>query len=246
MNDVRIDPQFDQALREVLLAQVRTSTKPQNQKRRWLLLAGALAGAGMLGGVGAAAAGLFTLPGVPTTNVLSSPSTAVYSGTATTDLGPAPEGATGIEVELTCLTMGKFTFPDGANVTCSSADLGTHGAWSKYVVPLNPSTQGVTITTDPENRWQISSRYISQVATEWEVNAKGETYGVEVAERGTPDLLAVIATNGAKGYAYSDQMKGTDPASPEEAAKNLPKPQREIPVYLSDGTTQVGVFMAPG
>ncbi|SEJ56870.1 hypothetical protein SAMN04487917_107105 [Arthrobacter sp. yr096] len=246
MNDVRIDPQFDRALREVLLAQVRTTVQRRPYKRRWLLFAGTLAGAGMLGGVGAAAAGLFTLPGVPTTTVLSSPSTAVYSGTATADLGPAPAGATGIEVELTCLTAGTFTFPDGANVTCSSTDPGTNGAWSKYVLALNPSTRGVTITTEPGNRWQISSSYISQVATAWEVNAKGETYGVEVPGRGAPDLLAVIATNGAKGYAYSVQMKGTDPASPEEAAKNLPKPQRKIPVYLSDGVTQVGVFMAPG
>ncbi|MFE4194888.1 peptidase M56 family protein [Paenarthrobacter sp. NPDC056912] len=246
MNDVRIDPQFDRALREVLLAQVRTSSKPRAQKRRWLLFAGALAGAGMLGGVGAAATGLFSLPGVPTTTVLSSPSTAVYSGTATADLGPTPAGATGIEVELTCLTAGKFTFPDGANISCSTADPGTHGAWSKYVVPLDPSTQGVTITTAPGNRWQIVGRYISQAPTDWKVNAKGETYGVEVPGRGAPDLLAVRATNGATGYVYSDQMKGTDPASPEEAAKNLPKPQREVAVYLSDGTTQVGVFMAPG
>ncbi|MFK0003082.1 hypothetical protein [Paenarthrobacter sp. NPDC090522] len=246
MNDVRIDPQFDRALREVLLEQVRNSSQQKPRKRWALLLAGALAGAGMLGGVGAAAAGFFSLPGVPATTVLASPSTAVYSGTATADLGPAPEGTTGIEVELTCLTAGTFIFPDGANVSCTAADLGTHGAWSKYVVPVDPSTRGVTITTDPGNMWQITGTYISQVPTEWKVNAKGETYGVEVPGRGAPDLIAVIATNGAAGYAYTNQMKGTDPASPEEAAKNLPKPQREIPVYLSDGTTQVGVFMAPG
>ncbi|WP_434327454.1 hypothetical protein [Paenarthrobacter nicotinovorans] len=104
----------------------------------------------------------------------------------------------------------------------------------------------MTITTEPGNRWQISVRYVSQVATEWELNAKGETYGVEVPGRGVPDLLAVVATNGAKGYAYSAQMQGTEPTTPEEAARNLPRPQREIPVYLSDGATQVGVFMAPG
>lgn len=241
-----IDPQFDRALREVLLAQVRSSSKPRTQRRRWFLFAGALAGAGMLGGAGATAAGLFSPPGVPTTAALSTPSTAIYTGTATADPGPAPEGATGVEVELTCLSVGKFNFPDGANVTCSSADLGTPGAWSKYVVPLDLSARGVTITTEPGNRWQISVRYVSQVATEWELNAKGETYGVEVPGRGVPDLLAVVATNGAKGYAYSAQMQGTEPTTPEEAARNLPRPPREIPVYLSDGATQVGVFMAPG
>ncbi|BCW47850.1 hypothetical protein StoSoilB13_01920 [Arthrobacter sp. StoSoilB13] len=140
-------------------------------------------------------------------------------------------------MELTCLTEGKFVFPDGANVSCSSSDLGTRGAWSKCVVALEPSTQGVTITTDTGNRWQISARYIAQAPTEWKINAKGESYGVEVPGREAPDLLAVIATNGAKGYVYSDQMNGTDPASPEEAARNLPRHQREIPVYLSDGTT---------
>jgi hypothetical protein len=246
MNDVLIDPQFDRALRQVLLDQVRNSPQREPRKRRRLLLAGALAGAGMLGGVGVATAGFLTLPGVPTTTVLTSASTAVYQGTATVDLGQAPAGTTGIEVELTCFTKGRFVFPDGASVSCSTVDPGTPGAWSKYIVPFDPAVQGMTITTDPGNRWQISARYIAQAPTEWKINAKGETYGVEVVGRGTPDLLAVIATNGAKGYVYSSQMKETDPASPEEAAKNLPKPQREIPVYLSDGTTQVGVFMGPG
>lgn len=34
MNDVRIDPQFDRELREVLLAQVRTSSKPRAKSGR--------------------------------------------------------------------------------------------------------------------------------------------------------------------------------------------------------------------
>jgi hypothetical protein len=247
MNDAQLDPTFDRALRQTLVAHVQSTKKPQARKHaRLYLVAGALAGAVMLGGVGATAAGFFQLPGVPITQGLSSPTTGTHTGTATVDLGAAPDGATGIEVELTCLSAGKFTYPDGATMQCTPDDLGTSSAWSKYVLPLSPINHGVTITTDPGNAWKLVGRYVSQVATEWKVNAKGESYGVEVPGKGAPVLLAVIATNGEKGYVYAAQMKGTEPTSPEEAAKNMPLPRREIPVYLSDGETQVGVFMAAG
>jgi hypothetical protein len=68
-------------------------------------------------------------------------------------------------------------------------------------------------------------------------------------ENGTPDLIAVMATNGQTGYAYARDLNGGPmPTSPEDAAKNFstPRPQREVPVFLSDGETQIGVFMASG
>lgn len=72
-------------------------------------------------------------------------------------------------------------------------------------------------------------------------NAKGETYGVESPENGTPDLIAVVVTNGQPGYDYARDLNGGPmPASPEDAAKNFstPRAPREIPVFESDGKTR--------
>jgi hypothetical protein len=107
----------------------------------------------------------------------------------------------------------------------------------------------VTIKTDPAYRWQLTASYVKQVRTELGVNANGETFGVESPENGTPDLIAVMATNGASGYVYAKELYGGPmPTSPEDAVKNFntPRPPREIPVYLSDGQSKVGIFKAAG
>lgn len=68
---------------------------------------------------------------------------------------------------------------------------------------------------------------MKQERTPLGVNAKGETYGVESPENGTPDLIAVVATNGQSGYAYARDLNGGPmPTSPEDTAKNfsIPRP----------------------
>ena len=247
MSGLRVDERFSRALRAELVSRV-AETKPVRRTRLWIG-AGALAGAGLLGGVGAAAAGLLVLPGGEHVTPLSSPVTETYTGTATVELGPVPDGATGIEMELTCLTAGTFELPGSAGLACSAADAGSRTGWNGYTIPLAPGQHSVTITTDPQSRWQLKAEYVKQERTEWGVNAKGETYGVEIPGVGIPDLLAVAATNGQEGYAYAqDLYSGPGPASPEDAAKNFstPRPPREIPVYLSDGETQIGIFEARG
>ena len=107
----------------------------------------------------------------------------------------------------------------------------------------------MTIKTQPESHWKLTAKYVKQERTEWGINAKGETYGVESPEKGTPELVAVTASNGVSGYAYAkDLYDGPQPTSPDDAAKNFstPRPPREIPVFLSDGQTKVGTFQASG
>ncbi|WP_077490691.1 hypothetical protein [Sinomonas mesophila] len=248
MSGLRVDEQFSTALRAELVSRAERA-KPARRARLWIG-AGALAGAGLLGGVAATAAGLLPLPGGEQVTPLASPVTETYTGTATVELGPAPEGATGIEMELTCLTPGSFRFPDGASLACSPADAGSRTGWAGYTLPLAEGQDSVTIETGPESRWQLKAEYVKQERTEWGVNARGETYGVEIPGVGVPDLLAVIATNGREGYVYArDLSGGPGPTSPEDAAKNFskPRPPREIPVYLSDGETQIGIFeVTPG
>ena len=78
----------------------------------------------------------------------------------------------------------------------------------------------------------------------WPVNDSGQTYGVQGDSPVAPDLVRVMATNGKEGYAFSTELQGPQPTSPADAAKNFstPRPSRQVPVYLSDGKTQIGVF----
>lgn len=250
MNQLRVDNLFSNALRAELVSQVakESFTAKRTLTRVWLG-AGALAGAGLLG-VGAAAAGLFIIPGGEKVTPLASPLTTTYIGTATVELGPPPVGATGIQMELRCLTPGWFEFPDGASSNCSQEDVANgRTGWSGYTISLSTGQDSVTIKTDPESRWQLTAEYVKQERAPLGVNAKGETYGIESQENGTPDLIAVMATNGRSGYAYTrDLIGGPMPTSPEDAVKNFntPRPPRQIPVFLSDGETQVGVFEAGG
>jgi hypothetical protein len=166
------------------------------------------------------------------------------------ELGEPPEGTTGIESEFFCLTAGHFEFIDGGGgAICSAADAAGTGNRSFFTSSLLPGQRSVTVKTEPGNRWQLTAKYVKQVRTELGVNAKGETYGMESPENGVPDLIAVMATNGASGYAYAkDLYGGPMPTSPEDAVKNFntPRPPREIPVFLSDGETKVGIFLASG
>ncbi|WP_190243096.1 peptidase M56 family protein [Arthrobacter globiformis] len=250
MNQLRVDDQFSKALEAELVTRVQRSSPARSRKRlRLWLSAGALAGAGLLGGIGAAAAGFLVLPGAEQVTPLATPVTKTYTGTATVELGEPPEGTTGIELKLTGLTPGWYSYPDGASGSFTQADIDAGLNESSYTIPLSPGQHSVTMTTAPGYRWQLTANYVKQVRTELGVNAKGETYGVESPENGTPDLIAVMATSGAAGYAYAkDLYGGPMPTSPEDAAKNFntPRPPREIPVFLSDGETKIGVFQAAG
>lgn len=135
MKELRADDKFSNAVRAELVARVQKTSAARTRKRARLWLgAGVLAGTGLLGGIGAAAAGLFVLPGGQQVTPLASPVAGTYTGTATVDLGAAPDGTTGITMELTCLSPGRFEFDDGASSSCSTTDVRTRSAWTGYTV----------------------------------------------------------------------------------------------------------------
>lgn len=250
MNQLHVDDRFSNALRAELVAQVhKTAPVRARQHTRIWLGGGAIAGACLLGGIGAAASGLFQIPGGKEVTPLASPITKTYTGTAAVELGDPPAGTTDIELALTALTPGSFQFPDGASCSYTEIEADTRLNSCRYTVSLEPGQDSVTIQTEPGSQWQLTAKYVKQERTELGVNAKGETYGMESPENGVPDLIAVMATNGATGYVYAkDLYGGPMPTSPEDAAKNFstPLPSREIAVFLSDGETKVGVFLASG
>lgn len=253
MNQFHVDDVFSDALRAELIARVEKAAAARARKRT-RLWAGTVvfAGTGVLGGVGATAGGLFSTPGSPQVTPLASPVTKTLTGTATVELGPAPEGSTGIEMQLNCLTPGRFTFEDGANITCDNTDVGTPQYWSGYTIPLKAGDESITITTSPEASWKLTAQYVNTKITDWAVNANGDAYGAENA-KGSPDLVAVVATNGTLGYAYRSDLEdanGTTASktfkSPADALawqESIKGKEFVVPVYDSAGKTVVGEFV---
>jgi hypothetical protein len=236
-----LDQTFAAALRAVLVAEATPS--PQQPKRtRPRMLVAALGIAVVIGGAAAVAAAVLTRPsGSDTVTAIAPVVSVTGSGTETIQLGQPPAGATRIELQLTCLTPGLFTFADGASVRCGQSDAGRDV--TAYSLAINPGQQSTTITAAPDERWHVVGQYASDTATAWRVNGDGHTYGVPNSN-GTPDLIAAVATNGQQGYVYADQLQAAQPqpTSPEQAARMHPTPVA-IPVYKSDGHTVIGGFI---
>ena len=98
---------------------------------------------------------------------------------------------------------------------------------------------------------QVSAPF-DQAATQWPVNALGQTYGssaLATCPEDEPDLIAAAATNGQVGYisrAEAEAVDGSQVKNPEEALAWQATEGRKthaIPVYGVDGMTQIGVFL---
>lgn len=236
---VQMDDRYGGALRAALIEHVEAATA-RRRRTRLRVVAGAGAGVLVLGGgvAAAAAAGWLPLPGGDVVTTEAPAVTVSRTGTATVQLGAVPKGATDVMLKLTCLTAGTFEFQDGASLVCSAVDAGTRFGVATYKLHLAPGQHSATITTTDGARWTLSATYAHVAVSEWGKNADGLTYGL-ANTRGTPDLVAVIATNGRSGYAYNRDLNPPGPTGLQTGSE----PTRTIPVYTSDGHTRIGVFV---
>ncbi|MGY4541328.1 hypothetical protein ACVWY0_001237 [Arthrobacter sp. UYNi723] len=253
MNQLHVDNVFSDALRAELITRVKEAAPARARKRIRLWTGTAVfAGIGVLGGVGATAAGLFITPGSTQVTPLASPVTETHHGTATVQLGPPPEGTTGIEMQLHCLTPGRFEYGGGASSICGPNDVGTPQDWTGYTIPLTPGEESITIKTSPDASWKITAQYVNTEITDWALNADGDTYGA-MNENGSPDMVAVVATNGTRGYVHRRELEDADGTA---AIKTFKSPAEalawqearlgkvlSIPVYDVTGKTVVGEFV---
>lgn len=238
---VRLEETFATGLRATLVAEV-TANHRTPRRVRPRVLAAALGVAAIVGGGAAVAATVLTgPPGSDTITAVAPVVTVTGTGTQTVALGDPPAGATRIELRLTCLTPGRFVFADGAGVRCGPSDAGSDV--TTYSLPITPGQQSTTITAGPNERWHLVAQYVNDAPTAWGVNADGKTYGVPNSH-GTPDLIAVAATNGQHGYVYATELQAaqSQPTSPAQAATMEPATVG-IPVYTSDGHTVIGQFV---
>ncbi|MFC4241801.1 peptidase M56 family protein [Gryllotalpicola reticulitermitis] len=250
-----MDPTFSEGLRRVLVRQVETA--PRRRRRSgWRWGIGGLVVAGLLGSGAAFASQLWVQPGADAHTALASPVTATETGTATIRLGARPKGANEVAMEFSPLDAGSYFLGVGgaALIVDPAQDPASdiNSATPYYLQPfqLNAGQTSITITTSPSTlHWKATFTWVSARTTPWAVNAAGETYGEQNA-KGSPDLIAVTATNGKTGYVYSKQLDDVDGTT---AAGTFTNPQQalqwqkthhggDIPVFTSNGKTKIGVF----
>jgi len=247
MTTIEMDRAFADALRAALVDHVTTAPAVR-RRRRWHRAVGSGIGLVLVGGGVAVAQGILPLPGGDVVTDLSHTVTVTRTGTSTVELGDPPGDVTSIELELTCLSPGSFTYEDGASMLCSTRDVDEGLGTSWYTLPLAPGQHTTTITTSADAQWTLTASYSRHAPTGWATNANGDTYGI-ANDQGEPDLVAVIATSGRQGYAYRTDLAGPMPTSPEQAvewSRQDAGQTHTIPVYESDGTTKIGEFVVGG
>lgn len=94
--------EFRQSLRTELVHRAERA-QANTRARHWRWITGGTLGVLLAGGATFAAADLFNQPGAPVTSTVADEVTVTGTGTRTIDLGPAPESATGVWVDIRCL-----------------------------------------------------------------------------------------------------------------------------------------------
>ena len=188
------------------------------------------------------------LPGATTAIDLSEPVTATGTGTSTVELGSRPEGATAANVSVVCLTAGRIVYPNGASAVCdepaSDSEIADPRSANYILIDLAPAQTSLRFRARADVGWKVVANYVRTETSEWGVNAKGETFGVQRHGK-SPDLIAVYATNGKQGYAYVKDLDWPVPTSPADARAQQEANEgrtRSIPVYESDGETLIGEY----
>lgn len=260
----------------VRTVEATTRTSLASRARRWIPTLGVLAVGMLAGGVVSAAAltigsskpntdadGL--LPGQPVVTPLGKVTTLVVSETQSVPLVDVPEDATHIRVTVTCLSAGWTTWgldPGGNNpgMGCTEGHIDGIDAWSDFAVTL--STDSFYVSVDPGTESRISYTFLHLKSTAWGVNDSGESYGVSKEGLGAPDLTAATGQD-SKGNLTGGYIRMSDlnafgpdwpdqPSNPEEAIRwQEERDQKypngwDIPLYESDGHTQIGTFRING
>lgn len=205
-------------------------------------------------------------PGAPVVVLLGEPLTVAFSATATVPIAARPEAATHVRVTVVptrsssgdgvddvggSLRFGTDSGGNNPSLSWTAADLAP-GADSStwYDFPLDATVSHLYL--DGTGTAVVTLQYVTHVPTRLGVNVAGMTYGVAGSDQGEPDLIAVVATNGADGYVYRTDLEETDGTT---AAERFTTPEdalawqeahagvlHVLSVYESDGTTQIGEF----
>ncbi len=249
MNTPQIDPVFRAGLRREL---IERAAEPQSRRPARLLAIGGLSLSLLAIGGAAVAGGVLGLPGGESRIDIGAPIVDEGVGDGSLELGAPPEGATKLRIELRCLTAGVFAFPAGGGyLTCSAEDAREpEGSAGFIFATLEEAGSALRVEAGDGERWQLTVTYLDAQPIPLATNLNGDTYGIDEAPEGRPDLIAVVASNGREGYAYADELDEADGTAavetfrtPEDAlAWQAAREGKSfvVPVYLSDGETLIG------
>lgn len=191
------------------------------------------------------------LPGETKVIDLSEPVEVTATGTSTLNLGPRPNGATAVNVSVVCLTAGRIVYPDGASIECDGpaeeSEIADPRSANYGLIDLAPEQTSLRFEAQKDVGWKAVANYVRTETSNWGINAKGETFGVQ-RDGKSPDLIAVYTTDGKHGYAYVKDLDGPlPPTSPADALAQQEANEgktRSVPVYESDGETLIGEFIS--
>lgn len=203
-----------------------------------------------------------TEPGSPVISLLGTPQSVRVNGPVEFPLEP-PAGATHVRVTVTVTSPGTIAWgPDaGGNnpsSTASATDIATSTAAGWFDFPIDDGVTRLYFDVSGGAAGTAVVQYVNQVSTSLGVNAYGDTYGVEGGPDGQPDLILVsgLAPDGSRveGYAWASALSGfspehaVQPSNPAEALEwQAERDEKyptgwDIPVYESDGRTEIGTF----
>ena len=207
------------------------------------------------------------IPGQPVITVVGDPTSLTVTSPVELPLTNRPTEATHVRVTITCLTTGTITWgtdPSGNNPasSCTATDAGTASGTAWLDLPLDESTTTLFVNPEGKATASVTMQYVNYVPTLLGVNEHGETYGSGASDQGQPDLILVETTaadgNALQGYVHATALNSfspdhaTPPSNPDEAlAWQEERDQKypngwEVPVFESDGTTQIGTFHVGG
>lgn len=206
-----------------------------------------------------------TVPGTPLRELLGTPSTQEFDSAIDILLDDRPEDATDVHVKIRVLAAGTVT------ISVGSGEFSTWtNSWSERQIKSGTNYgffSDMALTNDADVvevrpadgfRGTVTIQYMRQTPTQLGINENGQTYGVGRSPHEVPDLVhrGGYRVNGERvhGYAYATDLRAfspDDPVGPTDPAE-LERAQRErdrkypngwdVPVYLSDGKTQIGTF----
>jgi hypothetical protein len=190
------------------------------------------------------------IPGSALSLVIGDPTTLSYVGNASVSLADRPEKATHVRVTVTPearagkggqLSFGTDSGGNNPGITWTESDVsrGTDlTTW--YDFPLDADTSDLYVQGSESGL--VSLQYLEQVQTSFGVNAAGQSFGITGSAQGEPDLIAVVATNGKEGYVFREDLEDADGTTDAANGVQTHGSPQTLPVYESDGTTQVGEF----
>lgn len=202
------------------------------------------------------------IPGSPVIALLGSVRMIEISAPTVLPLDDTPASATHLRVTVVGREPGTLSFgtdPSENNPSAgwSASDIAEDTASTSFDFPLDADQHALYLTPSTGAAAFVTTQYVTHVPTRLGINEHGHTYGVD-GPAGAPDLIAVsgIDPDGelVDGYAWREQLfafspdSGPGPSDPKEAQemqtdRDSTYPDGwDIPVYDSDGTTQIGTF----